>query len=151
MSELVYSMAAPLFDRLADHGAETDGGNLRTLDAIQGSIGRELHRLFNTRSSLDPGDYEQGDATVLEYGVPDFSALSAQDALGLERLEASLLLAVERYEPRLTDVTVSVVPTKHRHDFAQVHIGAQARVGVELRRVDFEMLLGEPGGPVKIA
>lgn len=150
MSEFIYSMAAPLFDRLAGDPAETDSGNLRTFGAIQSSIGRELHRLFNTRSSLGLADYEHGDATVLEYGVPEFSALSAQDALGLERLQAALLLAIERYEPRLVDVTVSVVPTERRKDLAQVRIGAQARVGVELRRVDFEMLLGEPGGPVKI-
>ena len=150
MSELIYSMAAPLFDRLADHAAETGSGNLRTLDAVQGSIARELHRLFNTRSSLDLSDYAHGDSTVLEYGIPDFSALSAQDALGMKRFQSALLLAVERYEPRLSDVAVSVVPTRHRYDFAQVHISAQARVGVELQRVDFEMLLGEPGGLVKI-
>lgn len=143
-------MAAPLFDRLAADLAETDGGNLKTLDAVQGSISRELHRLFNTRSSLSLSDHAHGDATVLEYGVPDFSALSAQDALGMQRFQSALLLAVERYEPRLADVTVSVVPTRRRHDFAQVHISAKARVGVELRRVDFEMLLGEPGGLVKI-
>lgn len=150
MSELVYSMAAPLFDRLAHHGAETDAGNLRTLDAVQGSIGRELHRLFNTRSALDLSDYEHGDATVLEYGIPDFSALSGQDVLGLVRFQSALRLAVERYEPRLENVTATVVLTRHRHDLAHVQISAQARVGVELQRVDFEMLLGEPGGLVKI-
>ena len=150
MSELVYSTAVPLFDKLADQEAKTGSGCLLTYDAVQGSIGRELHRLFNTRSSLGLGDYVHGSATVLEYGVPDSSALSAQDALGMERLQSALLLAVERYEPRLANISVSVVATLHRHDFAQVHIRAQVRVGVELQRIDFEMRLGEPGGLVKI-
>ena len=144
-------MAAPLFARLDGNLAETDDGHLKTLDAVQASIGRELHRLFNTRSSLRLDDYEHGTATVLEYGIPDFSALSAQDAPGLERLQSALLLAVERYEPRLAEVTVSVVPSPQRKDFAQVHIGAQARVGLELQKVDFEMLLGESGSPVEMA
>lgn len=150
MSELVKGVAAPLFDRLAAEPPDSDGATLETIEALQGSIGRELHRLLNTRSSLALGDYAGGAATVLEYGVPDFSALSAQDALGLGRFQTALRLAVERYEPRLADVTVSVHPAQRRSDFARVVIGAQARVGVELQRVDFEMLLGESGSPVKV-
>ena len=150
MSELVYSTAAPLFDRLVNQEAETGSGHLLTYDAVQDSIGRELHRLFSTRSPLGLGDYVHGSATVLEYGVPDWSVLSAQDALDMERLQSALLLAIERYEPRLVNVSVSVVPTPYRHDFARAHISAHARVGVELQRIDFQMLLGEPDGLVKI-
>ena len=68
----------------------------------------------------------------------------------MERFQSVLLLAVERYEPRLANISVSVVPTLYRHDFAQVHIRAQVRVGVELQRIDFEMQLGELGDLVRI-
>jgi len=149
MSELVKGVAAPLFDRLASDPPE-HGGDLETMEAVQGSIGRELHRLLNTRSPLDLSDYAQGDASVLSYGVPDFSALSAQSAIDLGRLQSALRVAVERYEPRLANVSVQAVPAPQRSDCALVQIGADARVGIEVRRVDFEMLVGGPDSQMKV-
>ena len=38
-----------------------------------------------------------------------------------------------------------------RHEVALVRIGAQARAGLALRHVDFEMLLGTPDSLMKVA
>lgn len=140
----------PLFDRLASAPSEPSSTHLETMEAIQASIGRELRHLFNTRSSLAPADYVQGSGTVLEYGIPDFSALGSQSAAELAQLATALRLAVERYEPRLSDVTVQVGASPSRQELALVRIGAQARAGLELRRVDFEMLLGAPDSLMKV-
>lgn len=121
------------------------------MESLQDSIGRELRRLFNTRSPLSAADYAQGSGTVLEYGIPDFSALSAQNAADLQQLAATLRQAVQRYEPRLTDVSVQVSATPNQHEVALVRIGAQARAGLALRHVDFEMLLGTPDSLMKVA
>lgn len=150
MSELVKGVAAPLFDRLASDPPEQGGGKLESMEALQASIGRELHRLLNTRSCLGLGGYAQGDGSVLEYGVPDFSALSAQSAADMGHLQTALRLAVERYEPRLADVTVEVEASPRAHEIALIRIGAQARVGIEVRRVDFEMLLGAPDSFMRV-
>ncbi|MGJ7610826.1 MULTISPECIES: type VI secretion system baseplate subunit TssE [unclassified Variovorax] len=152
MSELVKGSVAPLFDRLASapHGHARDA-HLETMASLQDSIGRELRQLFNTRSPLSAGDYAQGNGTVLEYGIPDFSSFSAQNAADLQQLAGVLRLAVQRYEPRLSDVSVQVSATPHRHEVALVRIGAQARAGLALRRVDFEMLLGAPDSLMKVA
>ena len=152
MSELVKGGLAPLFDRLASApSAHARGAHLETMESLQDSIGRELRQLFNTRSPLSVADYAQGSGTVLEYGIPDFSALSAQNTADLQQLAAALRLAVQRYEPRLSDVSVHVSATPNRHEVALVRIGAQARAGMALRRVDFEMLLGTPGSLMKVA
>ncbi|MGJ7535233.1 MULTISPECIES: type VI secretion system baseplate subunit TssE [Variovorax] len=153
MSELIKGGVAPLFDRLASAPSEHARGaaHLETMESLQDSIGRELRRLFNTRSPLSASDYAQGSGTVLEYGIPDFSALSAQNAADLQQLAATLRQAVQRYEPRLTDVSVQVSATPNRHEVALVRIGAQARAGLALRHVDFEMLLGTPDSLMKIA
>lgn len=152
MSELAKGGVVPLFDRLssapAEHGT---GAHLETMASLQESIGRELRRLFNTRSSLSPSDYAQGGTTVLEYGIPDLSALSTQNASDCQQVAAALREAVLRYEPRLSDVTVHVSATPNRQERALVRIGAQARAGLELRRVDFEMLLGAPDSLAKVA
>lgn len=152
MSELVKGGVVPLFDRLASAPSEhARAAHLETMESLQDSIGRELRRLFNTRSPLSAAEYAQGNGTVLEYGIPDFSALSAQNAADLQQLSATLRQAVQRYEPRLSDVTVQVSATPNRHEVALVRIGAQARAGLALRRVDFEMLLGTPDSLMKVA
>lgn len=141
----------PLFDRLASApSAHARDAHLETMASLQDSIGRELRQLFNTRSPLSVADYAQGSGTVLEYGIPDFSALSAQNTADLQQLAAALRLAVQRYEPRLSDVSVQVSATPNRHEVALVRIGAQARAGLALRRVDFEMLLGTPDSLMKV-
>ncbi|SEL22129.1 type VI secretion system protein ImpF [Variovorax sp. YR750] len=154
MSELVKGGVAPLFDRLASPQQSEHargGAHLETMESVQDSIGRELRRLFNTRSPLSADEYAQGSGTVLEYGIPDFSSLSAQNAADLQQLAALLRTAVSRYEPRLTDVSVQVSAAANRHEVALVRIGAQARAGLALRRVDFEMLLGAPDSLMKVA
>lgn len=152
MSELVKGGVVPLFDRLASAPYEhVRSAHLETMESLQDSIGRELRQLFNTRSPLAVADYAQGSGTVLEYGIPDFSALSAQNTADLQQLSAALRLAVQRYEPRLSDVNVHVSATANRHDVALVRIGALARAGLAVRRVDFEMLLGTPDSLVKVA
>ncbi|WP_184605394.1 type VI secretion system baseplate subunit TssE [Variovorax atrisoli] len=153
MSELVKGGVAPLFDRLASAQSEQvrSTAHLETMESVQDSIGRELRRLFNTRSPLSAEDYAQGSGTVLEYGIPDFSVFSAQNAADLQRLAALLRTAVARYEPRLSEVSVQVSPAPNRHEVALVRIGAQARAGLALRRVDFEMLLGAPDSLMKVA
>jgi type VI secretion system protein ImpF len=150
VSELAKGGVVPLFDRLASAPSEISPSHLETMESLQDSIGRELRTLFNTRSPLAPADYAQGAATVLEYGVPDFSAFGTQSTSELQQLAAALRQAVERYEPRLTDVTVQVSPSPARHEIALVRIGAQARAGMALRRVDFEMMLGTPDSLMKV-
>lgn len=151
MSELVKGVPAPLFDRLASDLPAGSGGHLETMEAVQASIGQELRRLLNTRSSLGLSGYASlGDGSVLEYGVPDFSSLSAQSADDMTHLQSALRIAIERYEPRLANVTVELTPAPRRSDLAFVRIGAEAKVGIELRRVDFEMLLGAPDSLMKV-
>lgn len=150
MSELAKGGVIPLFDRLASGGLDAGPSQLETMESLQDSISRELRMLFNTRSPLPPAEYLDGAATVLEYGIPDLSAFDAQSTSELEALASSLRLAIERYEPRLTDVTVQVLPVSGRRDAAVVRIGAQARAGLALRRVDFEMTMGVSDSLMKV-
>jgi type VI secretion system protein len=63
------------------------------------SIIDHLGRLFNTRTgSL---------GHLPDYGLPDMSAMNRGTPEGIESLRAAVIRAVERYEPRLTDVKVS--------------------------------------------
>lgn len=140
MPELTNRSILPLLDRLAFELPGEDSGMLETMESLEDSIHRELHRLFNTRSHLQLSKYLQCDGTVLDYGVPDFSFMDGQSTIDLENLQAVLTLAIRRYEPRLLNAVVRVSPAKDRKQAAHVQISGSAYLGSEIQRIEFEML-----------
>jgi type VI secretion system protein ImpF len=142
MSELIRGLAVPLFDRLSQDDAVSGARYLETEQAIRDSIARELHRLFNTRSSLHLQNFADGNGSVLEYGIPDFSSVSIQNNTEMDVLRRALTLAVERFEPRLGKVSVKFDGrSASTFNSVSVNIASEARIGTELRRMDFEIAL----------
>lgn len=68
------------------------------LDALASSILAHLQRMLNTRQ----GNSE----TVPDYGMPDLTGAARAFPLAMEALEAAIRQSIEKYEPRLTEVTV---------------------------------------------
>jgi type VI secretion system protein ImpF len=140
MSELVRGSSVPLFDRLASSEAQEGVGAFLLLpEDLQASIARELARLFNTRSRLMPSEYANSTGTVIDYGIPDFSALSPRHAEDRELLESSLKQAIVHYEPRLQNVAVKVAAVPHRGDKAVVTVSGDVFIGLKSQRVSFEL------------
>ncbi|MGE0331568.1 MAG: type VI secretion system baseplate subunit TssE [Ramlibacter sp.] len=140
MSELVRGSSVPLFDRLAtQEGAGKDASWLLLPEQLQASIARELSRLFNTRSRLPPSEFHQNSGTVIDYGVPDFSALYARRGDDVAVLESALTHAVTLFEPRLSNVSVKVQGMAHRADAAAVTVGGDVMIGLKAQRVSFEL------------
>lgn len=96
---------APLFDRLA--------GSPRALGraGLRASLVRELGRLLNTRSPLPAGRYLAEPLTVLDYGLPDLLAFSPANPDDHRLVEAVVARAVLAFEPRLSEVRVTVRET----------------------------------------
>src|SRR5690349_363987 len=88
---------ALLFERLAggDPPAAREGARpfrVHETAALKESVRRELVRLLNTRSSAGINSRGTGgEMSVLDYGVPDFTALSALS--GDDRLKLSAAVA----------------------------------------------------------
>ncbi|QWT45150.1 type VI secretion system baseplate subunit TssE [Azospira inquinata] len=74
-------------------------------------VARDLEALLNTRRS-DPDekvmDYDEASRTMLAYGVMDLNSLCLQDPDDRSRLQEDLLRSIERFEPRLKRVRVSL-------------------------------------------
>ena len=68
------------------------------LQDLADSILRHLQRMLNTRQGNAP--------TVPDYGVPDLTELARGFPASASSLEESLRGCVEKYEPRLRDVSV---------------------------------------------
>ena len=140
MSELVRGSSVPLFDRLAAGDVTSSNASWLLLpEQLQASIGRELSRLFNTRSRLSPSEFHQNSGTVIDYGVPDFSALYARRGDDVELLESALAQAVTLFEPRLANVSVKVQALVNRADAATVTVGGEVMIGLKAQRVSFEL------------
>jgi type VI secretion system lysozyme-like protein len=76
------------------------------LTALKESIGREIARLLNTRCPIR----EDRNGTVIDYGLPDFSWMSAASADDRQALALVIARKVTVFEPRLREVRVTIEP-----------------------------------------
>ena len=147
MSEVLAAVPAPLFDRLASLPVQgVIDATLIDSVGLRESLVRELGNLFGARSARSVAHYLKGELTVLDYGLPDLSHLSARaeaDRLVLTRV---LHMAMASFEPRLAAVEVSVEPAADAPTRAHVRIAAAVRIGSALRRVEFDLALPSGGG-----
>lgn len=118
-------------------------------DQVRASIRHELTQLFSTRLSCPFDAFFESDDGVLQYGIPDSNAMSMDSISDRQRLEAALILAVKRFEPRLSEVTVSVQPSVERGADALVKIDGRLRLGLTMQRATFVLdPRRTPGAPI---
>ena len=143
----------PLFDRLIDHdpSARKDIRPLRVYERqdLVKSVGRDLHRLLNSRrgSFGSSGFFE---ATVIGYGIPDFSALSAVSVTDRRLFAETLRAAIVNFEPRLLDVTVQLTADPDQQDLLSGSVSGKLRIDRMLEPVTFPILLHGEGGEIEV-
>jgi len=107
---------ALLFDRLVDVAPGAPSGHIISRAALQESVAREIASILNTR--IDPAidAIDPRERTVLEYGLPDFTALAAASGADMSRLATACERAITAFEPRLAKPRVEVIVEKKRRD-----------------------------------
>lgn len=145
MSRLIPGGPVPLFDKLDQRldGAGEDTDQVLSIEGVEASVARELRRLLNSRSPVPLSKFPQAGLTVLDYGIPDYSAHSAQNEADRRRVAAAIQRAVEAFEPRLTDVRVTLVDNATGKTIALFKIDASLRVAETVRRINFTLATGE--------
>lgn len=149
MSRLIPGGAIPLFDKL-DQCTPDAAGHVDTLSVagVEASVLRELRRLLNSRSRLTLDDFLDAPLTVLDYGIPDYSARSAQSEADRSLIAAAIVRAVEAFEPRVADIEVKLVNGSSGKTIALFAIAASIRVAQTVRRINFTLATGEYLAPV---
>ena len=103
---------AGLFDRLVDRKPEvsSEAKPMRSVNkyGLYESVAQELRRLFNTRRPCTEEDGKDRERTVLDYGVPDFSAFSPKDVDDQKKLAANIKETLETFETRLKDIRIHI-------------------------------------------
>ena len=142
MSELVRGSSVPLFDRLASSEAPGGVGAFLLLpEQLEASVARELSRLFNTRCRLAPSAMSESTGTTIDYGIPDFSALSPRNGDDRVLIEKGLVQAIGFYEPRMQNVVVKVFEAVGRSDSAMATVSGDLSIGMTPQRVSFSLNL----------
>src|ERR1700742_586093 len=117
------SSSIPLFDRIAEPDGFAQGGPSALADALRASIARDLARLLNTRSRLSFEAFAACEGSVLDYGMPDFSARSVESGADRNAIAAAIARAIALFEPRLVNVTVHLAPASVTRRAPPVSVG----------------------------
>jgi type VI secretion system protein ImpF len=105
----------PLLDRLIDDAPDNlREAPLSAVDAemaLKQSVHRDLEALLNTRRRWRSWSPEFGElkTSLLAYGITDFASGAFNDPEQRDRLRGDVELAIRRFEPRLTEVRVTLV------------------------------------------
>jgi type VI secretion system lysozyme-like protein len=147
-------LRAPLFDRLTAPGERESemAEPFRSLDveAAVESVRSDLQRLLNTRTRpgwiAPPGQA----LTTVDYGIADFSHISASDVLGRDQLGALMARIIEAFEPRLRGVRVALAPHGSSQRVLIGSISGDVQIGVVAQPVSFPLEVHTRSGDVAI-
>jgi type VI secretion system protein ImpF len=146
---------ALLFDRLVDlnPGSQDDGSRpfrILNREQLKESVRRELRQLLNTRCSLPLHQVAEEERTVINYGIPDFSSLSAEDADARELISTVIARTIAAYEPRLKQIRVTVEPLSDNRWALGLSVEALLVVDSFTEPVSFPAMLNNKNGAVEV-
>ena len=107
-----------VLDRLlgqeAPKNEEIERNHTQLLRNLKACLLRDLENLLNTRCRCGsfPPEYSELQTSLVNYGIPDFTGAMAGSIVGRQDFLAVVRSAVERFEPRLQRVNVSLLNDK---------------------------------------
>jgi type VI secretion system lysozyme-like protein len=145
---------ALLFERLVDlyPGSDDAERPFRILnrEQLKASVRRELERLLNTRCSLPLHGFGEVERSVVNYGIPDFSSLSAQNADDHALIASIVGQTITAFEPRLRQVRVEVQPIEDEERSLWLTIDAVMEIDLFNEPVSFPVLLNSKSGDAEV-
>jgi type VI secretion system protein ImpF len=152
MLERELSITPSIVDRLVDHEPrnqnEAPKSRLQTLSELKQSVRRDIEYLLNTRitnRNLDE-NLEEVRRSVAFYGLPDFTASSANDPEEQSRMTAAIEKAIEIFEPRFVGLRVHLEPVDPLDKQLRFRIEANLNVEPAPEPVVFDTVLQSGNG-----
>jgi len=96
-------------------------------------------------------DSRGGEMSVLDYGVPDFTALSALSGDDRVKLSAAVAQSISAFEPRLRDVRVTAEGLRSNDRALILRLDALLVVGDYAEPVSFPLLVRVGAGEVSVS
>jgi type VI secretion system protein ImpF len=136
-----------VLDRLIDYEPELSyepvASRSKSLRQLKDSVKRDLEQLLNTRQSGDwlPPDLKELNCSLAAYGLPDFTSVAVKSPSEQLRLRRALEQAITIFEPRLEDITVSLLPFGDLDRSLRFRIDARLRIEPAPEQVTFDAML----------
>jgi type VI secretion system protein ImpF len=134
-----------LIDPSAARGKDVGSSEQSEVERIKDAVRRDLEWLLNSRRP--PLDIPEGmDAlktSLVMFGLPDFTGVSAGDANERDRLQTTLEQVIRDFEPRLSDVKVTFDPGDQDRARAALHyrVSALLRLDPAPEPITFDTVL----------
>ena len=136
-----------VLDRLLDpdpaNPRDPASSRAESVQSLKAAVQRDLEELLNTRSSLQtlPPGFVEVSRSVWAYGLPDFSSLNISSPSGRARLQDMIENAVRYFEPRLTAVTVTLIPREPNARMLRFSVDAKLILQPSPEPVSFNMVM----------
>lgn len=147
---------ASLLDRLIDREpkvrAEAISSQAQSVRDLKASIRRDLEYLLNSRRP--PVEMPEGtqelNHSVYYYGLPDISGLAVSNSKDQKVMVSMIERAIADYEPRLTNVVVSLQPAVGRARVLRFQIEALLMIEPAPERITFDTKLELTSGEYSV-
>lgn len=143
------AISSSLLDRLLDDHpdvtSEPQTDVIFDIRRYKSAVARDLEALLNTRSTcltpdqLDP--FPTARASILLFGIHDLSNLSLRNPDDQLFLQGCLQKAIEAFEPRLTNIRVSLDVSKDLNQIMRFRVDAFLKVHPTRPPVSFDAML----------
>ena len=136
-----------LLDRLTDtepaRNIDATGSRMTDLRARKLALARDLSDLLNTKRTENPIPPEVPECadSLLSFGIPDYTALSLKSPFEQNRLRKAIERAIQRFEPRLSGVTVTVEPRSDLDPVLRFRVDALLKLEPAPERIRFDTVL----------
>jgi type VI secretion system protein ImpF len=130
-----------LLDRLM--GQQTHPGRAG-IEQLKDNVARDLEALLNARTGMPPASFDAyplARASILNYGLADFAGFCLSSSEDRAAVCARLKEAIERHEPRLTNVSAALEPEQGGVNRLSFVIHATLRAGPGFEPVNFNAVL----------
>ena len=136
-----------VLDRLLDfepkESKEAPKSRSKSLRELKLSVRRDLEWLLNTRcypQDVDPG-LEEALKSVVFFGLPDFTGVSAKSHIEQKRLSQAVETAIKNYEPRFIDLKVTLEPIDNIDRLLKFRIEARLDIDPVPEPIVFDTVL----------
>lgn len=116
------------------------------------ALKRDLEWLMNTRQPPMPelNSYPAATASVVNYGLPDITALGLSSAADHRQLRLAIEACLRNFEPRLSSVRVSVEGSDKADRRLRFHIEGMMNLDPAPEEIAFDTVLELSSGEYKV-
>ena len=116
------------------------------------ALKRDLEWLLNTRQPPIPelAAYPLAKASVINFGLPDITSLGLSSASDHRRLRIAIETCLRNFEPRLTDVRVTLEGSDTADRRLRFHIEGSMKLDPAPEEISFDTVLELSSGEYKV-